>query len=140
MALEIDLGVHGATTPPAATNSTWKPPRHVYFGPRGPDGQMMDEPVYSHIEYPRLFYALSDDGKKIKATLVKSDEERDALGDKWVKMPGDLGYIGAPTLADTVRMAEEDAKEQLELAERNAAIALGEAIKRRPGRPPKEAA
>jgi len=129
MALEIDLGVHGVTTP-VQSKSTWKPPRHVYFGPRDPmTGDLGEEPVYVHQEYPRLVYKL--DGEKIKAAMINSAGELSALGEGWVKNPGELGYIGAPTLEQSFKMAEEEAARQRELEEKNAAIALGVAIKRR---------
>jgi hypothetical protein len=132
MAIEIDLGVHGQDVASPELKKAWKPPRHVYFGPKDPQtGEMLDEPVYVHQEYPRAYYAKSEDGQKIIARLVYSDEDRDTLPSGWVKMPGDLGFIGAPSIEQAAAIADEDAATEAALEEKNAAIALGVAIKRR---------
>jgi hypothetical protein len=103
---ELKIDYSGLVEAPSTVKSSWRPPRHVFFGKRNPeDGTMEEEPVYVHQEYPRLIYKL--DGDVIKARLVHSDAERDPLlADGWAKTPADFGYIGAPSFEEVVKMRE----------------------------------
>lgn len=84
----------------------WKPPRHVYFGPKDPaTGQQIDEPVYvrdktnPEQDFPRFLYALV--GGKIKGQKVSSQAEQDALGPDWRDTPAVYGAVTAPTFEQT---------------------------------------
>ena len=97
----------------------WVPPRHVYFGPKDVDGTPLPEPVYSHIEFPRMLYLLA--GEKIKARIVNSQEEMDSLlTSGWEKNPIAFGLVTAPSFDQYQSLKIDD--------------------KRGPGRPKKETA
>ena len=129
--LEIDLGPYSNSTPVDQKKATWRAPRHVYFGPRDPEtGDMAEEPVYQHQEYPRLMYRLDAESGKIRAQMVNSSGEQAQLGEGWVKTPGELGYIGAPTLEDTFRMAEEARKFREEKEEEETLVKADAIIRR----------
>lgn len=65
----------------------YKPPRHVFFGPKDPiTGEAMEEPVYEYVEFPRMLYH-----PELGEMVVNSQEEVDSLGDEWKTKP-----IGAP--------------------------------------------
>ena len=111
MKLEID---YGELTPTPATlePSDWEPPVHKYFGKKLPNGKTEKEPIYAHIEYPRLMYSLKNN--KIVAKMVRSDAERDSLGEDWKKTPGDFGYLTAPSFDQVIKMkAEEEFNRQM---------------------------
>jgi hypothetical protein len=88
----------GVLPTPAAKPTTWKAPRHVYFGPKDPEtGQMADEPVYAHQDYPRHMYAAKDGGG-VRAIQVNSKDEEDALGEEWHYSPAKFGVLTAPSI------------------------------------------
>jgi hypothetical protein len=79
------------------TKSTWRPPRHVFFGKRDPEtGAMEDEPSYVYQEFPRMLYLKRDNS--IEASIVNSDEElSEKLAEGWVKNPAQFGFLTAPS-------------------------------------------
>ena len=85
---------------------TSKPPRHVYYGPRDPvTGDMVEEPVYEHQEYPKVMYHEHD------GTLeINSDAELNALGKEWQQVP-----FGPPTAPsqEQIRAAAQEARKTL---------------------------
>lgn len=85
--------------------SEWDPPQHKYFGKKLPNGKTEKEPVYSYQEYPRFMYA--ETNGKIKARIVKSEEERKSLGDDWKTTPSEFGFIGAPSFDQIVQHKNE---------------------------------
>jgi len=117
---EID---YSAVPPQPATTAPqqWRPPRHVYFGPKDlQTGQMQDEPAYVHVEWPRMMYR-KDNGKVI-ARIVNSPVEFNALEQSgWEKTLEAVGIINAPS------------QEQI-LAAAGASIDVAD-VKRGPGRP-----
>lgn len=75
----------------------YKPPRHVYFGPKDPaTGEPMDEPVYYHQHFPKAMFRLDDDGNVESRTFV-TQEALDAAGDEWVDSPAKLGVTTHPS-------------------------------------------
>lgn len=111
---------------PAATQpSGWKPPRHVYFGPKDKDtGTMLDEPVYVHQEYPKMLYKM--EGDRLLGAIVNSASERVARGDAWKESPADFGVFTAPSYQ---QMLEQN---EMRAADLQQAV---EPEKRGPGRP-----
>jgi len=107
--------------------SEWEPPTHKYFGKKLPNGKTEKEPVYSYQEYPRFMY--SEANGKIKARVVKSEEERKSLGDDWKTSPADFGYIGAPSFDQIIKTKNEQ--------ESTGDVEIGTIpdFKRGPGRP-----
>jgi hypothetical protein len=73
----------------------WEPPVHKFFGKKLPNGKMEKEPVYTHIEYPRMVYSEKND--RIVAKIVHSDAELMSLGDGWKKNPAEFGVITQPS-------------------------------------------
>lgn len=90
-----------------SSNEEWEPPVHKYFGKKLPNGKTEKEPVYTHQEYPRLMYAMTDG--KIKAREVNSEAEKLALGEGWEKTPAAFGYIGAPSFEETLMLKDKAA-------------------------------
>lgn len=84
--------------------SSYRPPRHVYFGKRDPEtGMMEEEPTYVHQDYPRMIYKMEGGG--IVADIVNDDESlNDRLKDGWVKNPSELGYLTAPSFEQVLAM------------------------------------
>jgi len=107
--LEIDYSDVAPQVADAPEQDEWEPPQHKYFGRKLPGGKTEKEPVYVHQEYPRLMYSMADG--KIKAKLVNSDRERDALGEGWEKNPIAFGYIGAPSYEEHVALQAAKAAE-----------------------------
>lgn len=99
---EIDYSAVHPVEIPAPED--WDPPRHVFFGKKLPNGKSEKEPVYVHQEYPRIMYARPDADKAIITKVVNSDAELQMLGDGWVKNPIALGYIGAPSQEEHLRL------------------------------------
>jgi hypothetical protein len=94
MATEIDYS--NIQQVPVTQPSAWKPPRHVFFGGRNREtGEMLEEPIYEHKEYPRMLYKL--EGQKIVARTINSDDEFAALGPGWEKTPAAFGHLTAPS-------------------------------------------
>lgn len=109
-------------------SSEWETPRHVYFGKKLPNGKTEKEPTYFYQEYPRFMYA--EVNGKIKARIVKTEEERKSLGDDWRITPADFGFIGAPSFEQLVKHKNEQ--------EESAEVEIGAVpadFKRGPGRP-----
>ena len=95
--MEIDFSAIPQQT--TSTPSTWKPPRHVYFGPKDPaTGQMMDEPIYTFQAYPKMVYAKRED--RLVARIVNSKDEWDALGKGWSDSISSLGVTTAPSFEE----------------------------------------
>ncbi len=97
---------------PSVAKSSWRPPRHVYFGKRNPeDGVMEEEPTYVHQEFPRMLY--KKDGEKIVALIVNSDTELTlALAKGAEKNPAAFGHLTAPSFEEVTAMrAKAEAKE-----------------------------
>lgn len=100
---EIDFGGIQQTPVP---QQPWKPPRHMFFGPKDPaTGQMIEEPVYVRDrtnpaqDFPRMLYTLI--GNKISGQQVHSQDEQDALGEGWFDSPAAFGAVTAPTFEQT---------------------------------------
>lgn len=94
----IEIDYSGIKEQPVGISKTrWKPPKHVYFGPKDPDtGEMLPEPEYEYKEYPRMMYMR--EGRKVRAILVNDDEEKEvALKDGFKLSPGECGLITAPS-------------------------------------------
>lgn len=84
-------------TEQAAQTSTWRTPRHVFFGKRDPNtGQMEEEPIYTHKDYPSMRYRKNADGR-ITALVVNNEDEDVALADGYVDTPEKLGLITHPS-------------------------------------------
>jgi hypothetical protein len=90
-----------------AVPSSWRPPRHVYFGKRDPNTGVMDEePAYVHQEFPRMIYQKR--ASRIVADVVTTQHQLDErLSDGWVKTPGELGLLTAPSFEQWQAMQEE---------------------------------
>ena len=116
----IEIDYSGIEQHSGVQPTNWKSPRHVYFGPKDPNtGQMQDEPVYTHQEFPRMLYRKKPDGV-IAAGIVKNAEEMATMIEQgWETTPAAFGLVTAPSF-DQVQAA----KEQPEAPRR--------------GRPPKE--
>lgn len=107
-------------------NEDWEPPVHKYFGPKGPKGKPLPEPVYVHQEYPRTVYGQRNG--KIVAKLVSSDREFHALGKGWEKNPSAFGFIGAPSAEQVLEMSREaeDARQLAAMEAEEAAKTSGD--------------
>lgn len=103
---ELSIDYSSIQEKPVETKSTWRPPRHVFFGKRDPEtGAMEDEGSYVYQEYPRMLYFKRDD--RIEATIVHSDEERDEkLKAGWAKNPSEHGFLTAPSFKQLQEMKE----------------------------------
>lgn len=106
---ELSIDYSNIQEKPVEYKSTWKSPRHVFFGKRDPEtGQMEDEQTYVYQEYPRMLYFKRED--RIEAAIVNTDEERDEkLAKGWVKNPAEHGFLTAPSfqqIQDMKAMAE----------------------------------
>lgn len=111
--------------PATVEASDWETPVHKYFGRKLPNGKTEKEPVYSHQEYPRFMYSMKNG--KVSAKIVRSDAERDSLGEGWEKTPAAFGYIGAPSFEEAIQMKDAQFKPQ----------ETAEEVARKPGRPAK---
>ena len=90
------------TTQTGVVTSAWKPPRHVFFGKKDPNtGQMEDEPVYVHQDFPAFRYKKQPDGR-IVAAMVNNVDEDAALDSAWVDSPGKLGLVTHPSFEQRV--------------------------------------
>lgn len=91
---------------PVETKSTWRPPRHVFFGKRDPEtGSMEEESSYVYQEFPRMLYLKREN--RIEATVVNSDDELTAhLADGWVKNPSEFGFLTAPSFDQLKEMSK----------------------------------
>ena len=90
---------------PSGQQQTWRAPRHVFFGKKGADGVMEDEPVYSHQKYPCMLYKPVDD--KLSAILVHSDDEfTSRLADGYADSPAKFGIVTAPSFEQINAPAE----------------------------------
>jgi hypothetical protein len=120
------------TAPARAESEDWEAPTHKFFGKKLPNGKTEKEPVYTHIEYPRLMYAQKNG--KIVAKIVQSDAELNSLGEGWEKNPSAFGYIGAPSFEQRLKMEEAKAA-----AEKEKIVSFEEEVVQavRRGRPPK---
>lgn len=115
---------------PAATQSSWRAPRHIYFGKKGADGVMEEEPVYAHQSFPKMIYKMR--GEVVLAEIVNNTvEHQDKLTAGWRDSPADFGIITAPSF-DQIRAQGESQHESTEDASEHVAA--------RRGRPPKVAA
>lgn len=109
----------------------WEAPPHVYYGPRQASGKLAKEPVYAHQAFPKVMYRKRDDGT-IGATQIRDESEYSALGKEWRESPSEFGYIGAPTLDQSMALAKQEqvADAQRKASEQQAAlIAVGLAKK-----------
>ena len=93
----------------------WKPPRHVYFGRKDPEtGQMEDEPVYTHQEFPRMLY--KRDGDRVSAIEVRTEQDKAArLADGYVLTPREAGHLNAPSFEEhlAIKKAEQEKAAQV---------------------------
>jgi hypothetical protein len=81
----------------AGVPSRWKPPKRAYFGPKDANGEMIDEPVYVHVEFPRAMYLL--EGNRMIVDLANDQEGKDALVAEGFRLtPGDWGIFTAPSV------------------------------------------
>jgi hypothetical protein len=107
--MEID---YSAVPQPIVTKpSTWKAPRHVFFGKKDPEtGSMEDEPTYSYVAVPAMMYKEMDG--KISAKIANTQAELTQMsGDGWKDSPAKFGHIGAPSFEQINEMAAaKDAK------------------------------
>lgn len=89
---------------PIEHKSSYRPPRHVFFDRRDPEtGMMAEEPKYVHQDYPRMIY--KREGEKIIADVIDNDTDlTHRLNSGWVKNPGELGYLTAPSFEETLVM------------------------------------
>lgn len=111
---ELSIDYSNIQEKPVEPKSTWRPPRHVFFGKRDPEtGAMEDEGSYVYQEYPRMLYFKRDD--RIEATIVHSDEERDAkIAKGWAKNPAEHGFLTAPSFQQLQEMREMAERAQAE--------------------------
>lgn len=88
--------------------------KHVYVGPKDPvTGEMMDEPVYSHQEYPRTLYHPDYAGWPREGKVFEDEDAvAAALKEGWLKTPADAGIILEPSREqlEEMKMAEFKAK------------------------------
>lgn len=73
--------------------------KHVFAGPKDPEtGEMLDEPVYVHQEYPRTLYHPDYTGwPTVGKVFADEAAVAAALADGWVRNPGELGEFTAPS-------------------------------------------
>lgn len=116
---ELKIDYTGIPQTEVIAKSSYRPPRHVFFGKRDPEtGMMEEEPKYVHQEYPKMLYKLM--GEVIKAEIVMNDKDRDAkLEDGWATNPAKFGYLTAPSFDEVQAMKAKD-----EAAERAASEPL----------------
>lgn len=98
--MEID---YSAITPAPASKATgWKPPRHVYFGPKDPDtGELASEPVYTFQEFPKMLYKQADG--KLSASIANNQAEFDAMtADGCKESPAEFGIVTAPSYEQSI--------------------------------------
>lgn len=86
------------------SKSSYRPPRHVFFGKRDPEsGMMEEEPQYVHQEYPRMVY--KKEGATIIADLCHNDSDMTQfLNTGWVKNLAEVGYLSAPSFEEHLKM------------------------------------
>lgn len=86
------------------TKSSYRPPRHVFFGKRDPEtGMMEEEPKYVHQEYPRMVY--KREAETIIADLCHNDSDMTQfLNTGWVKSLAEVGYLSAPSFEEHLKM------------------------------------
>lgn len=129
MAKPFEIDYSNIAEPVPAPRTSWRPPRHVFFGKRNPeDGVMEEEPTYVYQEYPRMLYSKRDG--KIVASIVNSDEERDGLLAKgWALTPAAFGHLTAPSFEEHQAMLAEQAavleKEESEKTEEPETVRRG---------------
>jgi hypothetical protein len=101
----LTLDTSQLPVPETATQaeSTYEPPRRVYFGPRDSNGRQKPEPVYKHIEFPKALYSKGPNDTVVVREVL-SAEEQDKLGPNWYEDPREVGYIGAPTREQELAM------------------------------------
>lgn len=93
--------------------ATSKPTRHVYFGPKDPNtGEMMEEPLYVHQEFPKTLYRDDGDGG-FETVVAVSAAEVESLGKEWVDSPAKLGFVTHPDQASIKAKAEADRASRL---------------------------
>lgn len=111
--MEIDYS--GIKEVQTVTPSTWRPPRHVYFGKKDPNtGMMEEEPQYIHQDYPRMIYLKKED--RIVADVVADEVTYAAKkAEGWVDSPAAYGIITCPSFEQWKAMQE--AKEQVPAAQ-----------------------
>lgn len=95
--------------PPAPQEqSTWEPPRRVFFGKRTDNGKRELEPESNdgrgaRQHFPAIVYGMVN--KTITAKVVNSEAEKKALGAEWKDTPAAFGYVGAPDFETALKAA-----------------------------------
>ena len=133
--MEIEIDYSGIPQAPSTAPSAWRPPRHVFFGKKGADGIMEDEPVYVHQSFPCMLYKMR--GETVTACIVQdADQLAQRTADGWADSPAKFGIVTAPTF-DQVAAMEAQADLEAEQATLQPEVAA-EPVKRGPGRPRKD--
>jgi hypothetical protein len=109
--MEIELDTSNIQQTPVTHTTSWRAPRHVYFGKKGEDGMMQDEPVYVYQKFPSMLYKLN--GEKLMAAIVQNEEELSKrTADGWKDSPEAFGILTAPSFdqinAQKSEMERED--------------------------------
>ena len=105
--MEIDTSL--IKQEPSGTPQTWRPPRHVFFGKKGTDGQMEEEPTYVYQAFPCMLYKPLDG--KLSAVLVHNDEDKAArIAEGYADSPAKFGVITAPSFEQMNAPAEPEVK------------------------------
>lgn len=111
--MEIEIDTSNIQQAPATQSSSWRAPRHVYFGKKGADGIMEDEPVYVHRPFPAMLYKVNTE-KKLMACIVQNDAElKSRAADGWENSPEKFGIFTAPSFEQINAMKEAAAAEQI---------------------------
>lgn len=120
--MEIDYS--GIKEVQVITPSTWRPPRHVYFGKKDPNtGMMEEEPQYIHQDYPRMIYLKKED--RIVADVVADEVTYAAKkAEGWVDSPAAYGIITCPSFEQWKAMQEAKAEKPAQQAINEAAAAV----------------
>lgn len=126
-----EMDYSGIVEAPATQKSTWRAPRHVFFGKKDADGVMEDEPKYEYKALPAHFYKMVE-GRIIVKVIQSEDELKAAKDDGWKDTPAAFGYIGAPSFEESLKL-----KAAAEAAEMEVVASEVAAEKRGPGRPKK---
>lgn len=117
---ELEIDYSQIQEAPPVVKSSWRPPRHVFFGKKNPeDGTMEEEPIYTHQEFPRMMYRMEND--KIAAFIVNNSTELTlALSKGAKKNPSAFGYLTAPSFEQVTEMRAKAAAKDLEKNEQSA--------------------
>lgn len=91
--------------------SSYKPQRHVYYGPIDPaTGERADEPVYTYKPWPAIYYRMATDGVTVESEVFESADDLASAGSEWRDSMAKLGMPSSHPSQDELKAMREKAR------------------------------